>query len=137
MNHQGTKTPREPISVEDDRVATAIVDSSFAVHKELGPGLLEHVYETCLAYELRSRGFVVESQVLVPVRYQGIKLDAGLRLDLLVNDSVIVELKAVEDLASVHTAQVLTYLKLTGKRIGLLINFNVPLIRNGIRRIAL
>jgi len=99
--------------------------------------LLESVYEVCLEHELQKRDLVVERQVSLPVVYDGAKLDAGLRLDLLVGKSVVVELKAVEALLPVHQAQVLTYLKLTGHRLGLLINFNVPLIRNGIKRIVL
>ena len=136
-NHQDTKTPRKPISERLDAIATAVVDAAFAVHSNLGPGLLESVYETCLAHELRKRGLTVARQVLLPIEYDGIRLDAGLRLDLLIEDCVIVEVKAVEALLPVHKAQVLTYLKLTGHRLGLLINFNVPLIRNGIKRIAL
>jgi len=137
MNHQGTKTPREPIPEKVDRVARLVVDAAFAVHSKLGPGLLESVYEVCLAHELEKRGLVVERQVVLPVYYDGIRLDAGLRLDLLIESCLIVELKAVETLLPVHKAQVLTYLKLTGHRLGLLINFNVPLIRDGIKRIAL
>jgi GxxExxY protein len=98
--------------------------------------LLESVYEVCLAHELKRRGLSVERQVELPVEYDGMRLDAGLRLDLRVEKSVVVELKAVEALLPVHTAQVLTYLKLTGCRVGLLINFNVPLIRDGIKRIV-
>ena len=137
MNHQDTKAPREPIPLETDRVAKEIVDASFAVHSTLGPGLLENVYEVCLIYELKKRGLKVQHQVALPILYDGMQLDAGLRLDLIVGDSVIVELKAVETLLLVHHAQLLSYLKLAGKRLGLLINFNVPLIRDGIRRIAL
>ena len=137
MNHQDTKTPREPIPEKVDRIARLVVDAAFAVHSKLGPGLLESVYEVCLAHELEKRGLVVERQVVLPVHYDGIRLDAGLRLDLLIESCLIVELKAVETLLPVHKAQVLTYLKLTGHRLGLLINFNVPLIRDGIKPIAL
>lgn len=125
------------IAPETDRVAQQIVDAAFAVHSTLGPGLLESVYETCLAYELTKRGLKAARQVTVPVIYDKVHLDAGLRLDLLVEDCVVVELKAVENLLPVHTAQMLTYLKLTGHRLGLLINFNVPLIRDGIKRVVL
>ena len=137
MNHQGTKTPREKIPKEVDDVARIVVDAAFKVHTTLGPGLLENVYEVCLAHELSKRSLKLERQVRLPVVYDGEKLDAGLRLDLLIEDSLVVELKAVEALLPVHTAQLLTYLKLTGHRLGLLINFNVPLIKDGIKRIAL
>jgi len=137
MNHQGTKTPREPIPEKTDAAAKQIVDAAFAVHKTLGPGLLESVYEVCLIHELTKRGLQVRKQVVLPVYYDNIRLDAGLRLDILVEEAVIVELKAIEQLMPVHRAQVLTYLKLTGYRLGLLINFNVSLIKNGIERIVL
>ena len=137
MNHQGTKAQREPIPENVNRIAKLIVDAAFAVHSKLGPGLLEGVYEVCLAYDIERRGESLERQIVVPVNYDGVRLDAGLRLDLLVGHCVIVELKAVEALLPVHEAQLLTYLKLTGHRLGLLINFNVPLTKNGIRRIVL
>ena len=137
MNHQATKAPREDISVETDTVARQVVDSAFRVHKQLGPGLLESVYEICLAHELRKTELRVEKQLALPVIYDGIRIDAGLRLDLVVNNLVVVELKAVEETLPVHQAQLLTYLKLSGMRLGLLINFNVPLIKDGIKRIAL
>jgi len=137
LNHQDTKTPREEISLELDCIAKKVVDAAFAVHTKLGPGLLESVYEICLVHELSKRGLKCERQVLLPIVYDGIKIDAGLRLDLVVEDELIVELKAVETVLPVHHAQVLTYLKLSDKRLGLLINFNVRLIRDGIKRIAL
>jgi GxxExxY protein len=127
---------REPIPPELNRLSGQVVDSAYRVHSRLGPGLLESVYEVCLAHELKQRGLSVERQVEVPVQYDNLRLDAGLRLDLLVQRSVVVELKSVEALLPVHTAQVLTYLKLTGCRVGLLINFNVPLIRDGIKRMV-
>jgi len=114
-----------------------IVDAAYRVHKTLGPGLLESVYERCLEHELGKRGIDVRSQVLLPVMYDGIQIDSGLRLDLIVKGRIVVEVKAVEAMHSLYTAQLLTYLKLTGLRLGLLINFNVPLIRDGIKRIAL
>lgn len=120
-----------------DDVAKEIVDSALKVHRELGPGLLESVYEVCLARELTKRGLNVRRQVNFPITYDGEKLDAGLRLDLLVEDQVIVEIKATEAHRPLFEAQLLTYLKLSKKRLGLLINFNVPLIKDGIRRIAL
>ena len=127
----------EPIGGDLDRIAKEVVDAAFRVHRELGPGLLESVYEVCLRHEIGKRGLAVRHQVPVPIVYDGVRLDAGLRLDLLVEDALIVELKAVEKLAPVSDAQMLTYLKLARKRLGLLINFNVPLIKDGIRRFAL
>jgi len=137
MNHQDTKTPREPIPKETDQVASKIVDAAFAVHKTLGPGLLESVYELCLLHELNKRGLKVERQASLPVLHDNLPLDAGLRLDLVVEKRVIVEVKAVEALLPVHTAQLLTYLKLSGYRLGLLVNFNSAIIKQGIKRIAL
>lgn len=123
-----------------DRVnflANRVVNASIKVHKNLGPGLLESVYETCLYYELNKEGLEVEKQVKLPIVYDGIKLDADLRLDIWVEKSLIVEIKSVEVLLPVHQAQLLTYLKLTNNRLGLLINFNVVLLKQGIKRIAL
>lgn len=137
MNHQDTKTPREPIPKETDKVASKIVDAAFAVHTTLGPGLLESVYEVCLLHELQKRGLKTERQVLLPVVYDGLRLDSGLRLDLVVENRVVVELKAVDMLLPVHKAQMLTYLKLSGHRLGLLVNFNSVLIKDGIHRTAL
>ncbi|MCB9850585.1 MAG: GxxExxY protein [Phycisphaerales bacterium] len=119
-----------------DRVAAAVVDAAYTVHRELGPGLLEHVYEVCLAHELTKRGFRVERQVELPVSYDGIRFEVGFKLDLLVDDRVIVELKTVEKILPVHQAQLLTYLKLADKRLGLLINFNSALIKDGIKRMV-
>ena len=137
MDHQATKTPIAKISHEVDRVAELIVDAAFNVHSKLGPGLLESVYEICLVYELKKRSLTTDRQVALPVHYDNLRFDVGFRLDLVVEKCVVVELKAVEDILPVHQAQVLTYLKLTGYRLGLLINFNVPLIKQGIKRIAL
>jgi GxxExxY protein len=127
----------EQIPAEVEAVARHVVDAAFAVHKNLGPGLLESVYEICLSHELTKRGVPHQRQVALPVVYDGVRLDAGLRLDLLAGDCLIVELKAVEKHNPLFEAQLLTYLKLTGRRLGLLINFNVPLIREGIRRVIL
>ena len=113
-----------------------IIDAAMKVHMRLGPGLLESSYEACLAYELTQRGVKVRTQVPQPIFYDGVKLEVGYRLDLLVEDTVIVELKAVEHVLPIHRAQVITYLKLSNKRIGLLINFNVKLLKDGIKRIA-
>ncbi len=126
-----------PVSDEEDRIARLIVDSAYAVHSVLGPGLLEHVYEVCFCHELAKRSLGFQRQVVVPVIYDGITFDEGLRLDVLVEDRVICELKAVTEMHPVFIAQLLTYLKLTGKRLGLLINFNVPLIKQGIKRVVL
>lgn len=137
MNHKGTKTQREPIPDKVERVAKGVVDSAFRVHSQLGPGLLESIYEVCIAHELKKIPMKVARQVAVPVVYDGLRFDEGLRLDLVVEDCVLVELKAAEKILPVHNAQVLTYLKLSGLRMGLLINFNVPLIKDGIKRIVL
>lgn len=127
----------QPISDEVNTIARIVVDAAFRVHSTLGPGLLERVYEVCLAHELRKRGLAVDTQVELPVVYDGVRLDAGMRIDLIVGGQLLIELKAVETLLPVHKAQVLTYLKLTGHRLGLLINFNVSVIKDGINRIAL
>ena len=127
----------EPIPPEVEQATRITIDAAFKVHKTLGPGLLESVYEACLAHELRQRGIQVETQIALPVIYEGLRLEAGLRLDMLVANQLIVELKAVEKMNSLFEAQLLTYLKLTGRRLGLLINFNVPLIKHGIKRIIL
>jgi glucokinase len=120
-----------------EEIAKSVVDAAFHVHSTLGPGLLESVYELCLTHELVKHGLKVERQVALPVSYDSMRLDAALRLDLVVEGSLLVELKAVETLLPVHKAQVLTYLKLSGHRLGLLINFNVPLIKDGIKRLIL
>jgi len=127
----------EPIPAGVEEIARQVVDAPFNVHKILGPGLLESVYETCLDYELTKRRIPFRRQVVVPILYDGVTLDADLRIDLLVADCLIVEIKAVEREHPVHVAQLLTYLKLTGHRLGLLLNFNVPLIKNGIKRVVL
>jgi GxxExxY protein len=124
-------------SKEHDRVAHEIVDSAFAVHHTLGPGLLESVYEQCLVCELAARGIAVQRQIAVPAVYRGVRIDLGFRMDLLVNSLVVVEIKATERLLPVHEAQLLTYLKLSGHRLGILINFNVVRVKDGLRRIVL
>jgi GxxExxY protein len=110
------------------------VDAAYRVHRELGPGLLERVYEACFCYELEQKGLHYQRQVVVPVKYHGMSFDEGFRLDVLVENLVICELKAVSALLPVHEAQLLSYLKLTQKRLGFLINFNVPVIKEGIKR---
>jgi GxxExxY protein len=132
-----TKGVANPIPKKVEHLAREIVDCAFRVHSSLGLGLIEWVYETCLSHELTKRSIGVERQVTLPVVYDGIQLDAGLRLDLRVENVVIVEIKAIERLLTVHEAQLLTYLKLTGLRLGLLVNFNVPRIKDGIRRMVL
>jgi len=113
-----------------------IIDAAMKVHSVLGPGLLESAYEACLKHELSKRGFEVASQIQLPVQYDGIAIDAGYRIDLLVADAVVIELKAVEKVAPIHEAQLLTYLKLSCKKLGLLLNFNVLHMKDGIKRIA-
>lgn len=125
------------LSLEEERIARQIVDSAYRVHVQLGPGLLERVYKTCFCYELSKRGFDVQTEVQVPIVYDGQQLDANLRLDVLVEGLIICELKAVTELHPVFKAQIISYLKLTKRRLGFLINFNVPLIKEGIDRIIL
>lgn len=122
---------------EEERIGKAVVDAAYQVHKELGPGLLEKVYEVCFCHVLAKKGFSVKRQLDIPIIFDGIKFEEGLRLDVMVNDLVICELKAVEAVNPVWDAQILSHLKLTGKRLGYLINFNVPLIRDGIKRMVL
>ena len=114
-----------------------IIACAIEVHKTLGPGLLESAYEECLAYELQKAGLKVERQKAVPVIYKEIKLDCGYRMDILVEDTVVVELKTVDEFHPIHEAQILTYLKFSEKKLGLLINFNVTLLKNGIKRYAM
>ena len=112
-----------------------VIGAAIAVHQELGPGLLESAYEACLVYELQQRGVQVKQQIPVPVVYKGVQLECGYRLDLLVENCVIVELKTVDAIQPIHEAQLLTYLKLLKLRLGLLINFKVPLLKHGIKRL--
>ena len=128
---------RGPIPPGAERIGRAVLDASFRVHRQLGPGLLENVYEHCLAEELRQAGLHVEQQVALPVVYGSVRLDVGYRLDLLINGAVIVEIKSVDALAPIHTSQVLTYLRFSERRLGYLVNFNSVLLRDGIRRIVL
>ncbi len=117
-------------------ISGTIVDAAFHIHSTLGPGLLESVYEVVLAHELEKRGLKVEQQKPVPIEFEGIRFDEGFRADLIVEDCVIVELKSVEELSRVHSKQLLTYLRLLDYRLGLLINFGAPVIKDGIRRIV-
>lgn len=122
---------------QENALSRQIIGAAIEVHKQLGPGLLESAYEECLAYELKLRNVAYERQKPVPVEYKGLKLGCGYQLDILVEQCVIVELKAVEAIAPVHEAQLLTYLRLTGCRLGLLLNFNVPMMKAGIKRLIL
>jgi GxxExxY protein len=122
--------------MELNEITEKIIGCAIKVHRALGPGLLESTYEVCLIHELNKIGLSVQSQLVLPVVYDGLRLDAGYRIDLLVEDQVIVELKAVDSIHPIHEAQVISYLKLSGKKIGLLINFNVKLLTSGVRRLA-
>lgn len=119
-----------------EHIATLIVDSAVKVHKALGPGLLESAYQTCLTYELTKRGLAVDCEVIQPINYDGLQLDAGYRVDMLVEDCIIIENKCVDKLLPIHMAQILTYLKLRGLKLGFIINWHVPLIKDGIKRVA-
>ena len=127
----------EPIPVETEFAAKTLIDAAFSVHRELGPGLLESVYEACLCHELSLRGVAFQSQLALPVKYRGFNWMVDCVLDLLVENRLVIELKAIEKILPVHEAQVLTYLKLSGHRLGILLNFNVPRIKDGIKRIVL
>jgi GxxExxY protein len=120
---------------EEDRLSEKIIGLAIEVHRQLGPGLLESAYRQCLCYELQKGGVLVEMEKSMPVLYKEIKIDQGYRIDLLVTNLVVVEVKAIDSLTNVHTAQLLTYLRLGDYRLGLLINFNVTLLKNGVRRI--
>jgi len=122
---------------ELNRLTEQIIGAAIEVHRHLGPGLLESAYETCLAYELEQRGLTVERQKALPLIYKEIRLDQGYRIDLLVAQKVVVELKVVEQFTDVHEAQVLSYLRFSGCKVGLLINFNVKLLKDGVRRFVM
>ncbi len=122
------------LSERTEEIGKTIVNAAFKVHKQLGPGLLERVYEVCLAHEITKAGLDVKRQVDIPIFYDGIEFSEGLRLDLLIEDSIIIEIKAVEQINPVWEAQIISQLKLLNKDLGYLINFNVPLIKSGIRR---
>ena len=125
------------LSAHEEVIGKAIVRSAYTIHNALGPGLLEKIYEACLEHELRKCEFDVARQVNIPIRYDGLIFQEGLRLDLLIEKKVIIEVKAVETVNPVWPAQVLSHLKLTGHRLGYLVNFNVPLIKQGIKRFVL
>lgn len=125
-----------PIPVEAEVIGKKVLDAAYAVHSALGPGLLESVYEACLAHKLRQQNVLVERQVVLPVIFEGEKIETGLRLDLLAGNLVIVELKSVETMIPLYEAQLLTYLKVAGLRLGYLINFNVVHLKDGIKRMV-
>jgi GxxExxY protein len=145
MNNKGTKKQSFGLEIPDwkrvhvlsdvEQLATAVVDSAFAVHQELGPGLLESAYEACLSHELRLRHVNHELQLPVPLNYKGIRIEVGYRADVVVEEKLLVELKTVDQLLPIHTAQVVTYLRLKRFPLGLLINFNEVLIKHGIHRV--
>ncbi|MBS1634537.1 MAG: GxxExxY protein [Bacteroidetes bacterium] len=122
--------------MEENSISYDIRGAAFKVHSKLGPGLLESVYETAMAYELKQMGYHIKTQVAVPMMYENIKMDIGFRMDILVNEKVIIEIKSVEGLTAVHHKQLLTYLRLTDKRLGILINFNASTLAHSIVRIA-
>ena len=122
------------MKLESEKITEAIIGAAIQVHRNLGPGLLESAYEACLAYELSRRGIAARRQVDLPVAYENVKIDCGYRLDFVVEEQVIVELKSVAKILPVHIAQLLTYLRLSGLSVGLLINFNVPVLKDGIER---
>lgn len=125
------------VSEEEDRIGKEVVNAAFLVHKELGPGLLEKVYEVCFCHVLSKNGFDVKRQLDIPISFDGLYFEEGLRLDVMINNLVICELKALDNVNPVWEAQLLSHLKLTNKRLGYLINFNVPLIKNGIKRMVI
>lgn len=131
------KLMHQPLSEAEEKIGKAIVNAAFEIHQMLGPGLLEKVYEVCFCHLLSKKGLNVKRQVVIPIVFDGLQFEEGLRLDVMVNDLVICELKALENVNPVWEAQLLSHLKLTGKRLGFLINFNVPLIKNGIKRMVL
>jgi len=133
LNREDAKSAKKDIT-DIEVVATTIVDSAIKVHRALGPGLLESAYQTCLAYELRSCGLEVKCEVPLPVRYGELRVDAGYRIDMLIHDCVVIENKVVERILPIHSAQLLTYLKLSDKKLGFLLNWHVRLMKYGIKR---
>ena len=137
QRHEDIQDTPVPLSRNLELIASDIIDAAFNTHKQLGPGLLERVYKVCFCHELEKRGLKFERQVQVPIKFDNLTFDEGFRIDVLVENEIICELKAANEMNPVYDAQVLTYLKLTNKRLGFLINFNVPLIKQGIKRIIL
>ena len=129
--------PFKPITLDIETIGKKVLDAAYTVHSALGPGLLESVYEACLAYEVQGQRLKAETQVIVPVKYQSVLVETGLRLDIWVERSVIIECKAVEKMNPLYDAQLLTYLKITGCRLGFLINFNVRHLKDGVKRFVL
>ena len=129
--------PYQPLSQKEEEIATAIVDAAYKVHSALGPGLVESIYEVCFCHELKKHDLAFQRQMNVPITYDSLKLDAALRLDVLVENLVICELKAVEEVIPLFEAQLLSYMKLLQKRLGFLINFHVPVIKDGLKRMIL
>jgi GxxExxY protein len=121
---------------ELNQISNSIIGAAIEVHRHLGPGLLESAYRQCLAWELQQQKLVVEQEILVPIKYKELEVENGYRIDLLVEHEVVIELKSVDVLLPIHSAQLLTYLKLTGHRLGLLLNFKVDVVRNGVKRIV-
>ncbi|MBX3414706.1 MAG: GxxExxY protein [Pirellulales bacterium] len=130
MNRGDAETPRE------DQITGEIIGAAIEVHRELGPGLLESAYEKCLCYELSLRGLQCDRQVPLPVQYKSVRLDCGYKIDIVVEQRVIVELKTVDKLLPIHEAQLITYLRLSGHQLGLLLNFNVPVLKDGLKRLV-
>jgi len=130
--NQGRST--SPPSYPEQTLTREIIAAAMEVHRALGPGLLESAYQACLCHELQLRGLDFVQQLDLPLTYKGVKLDCGYRIDLIVSDRIVVELKSVQDVRPVHEAQLLTYMRLTGKRVGLMINFNVAILKEGIKR---
>jgi GxxExxY protein len=126
----------EPIPKDLNELSRMVVDCAFKVHKALGPGLLESTYRQCLVHELNKQQLRVQTEVGLPIRYDGVLLESGYRVDILVNDAIVIELKSIDGLLAIHHAQLLSYLKHSGKRLGLLINFNSVLLKDGIRRVV-
>ena len=133
---EGAEVISAPRGVRLNQLTEMIIGAAIEVHRQTGPGLMESVYEECLCYELSQLGLNFQRQVRLPIAYKGIKLDCGFKMDLLVEDAVVLELKTVDQLLPVHSAQLLTYLKLSGKKVGLLINFNEPVLTKGLKRLV-
>lgn len=125
------------LEASTERIASEVINIALMIHKKLGPGLLESAYKECLYYELQANGFKVEKEKPIPLAYNGIKLDCGYRADLVVEDKILLELKAIEELTKIHLAQILTYLRIGGYHLGFIMNFNVLLLKNGIKRVVL
>ena len=139
LNHQDTKFTKEhqEVGAEVDALASTVVDAGLKVHRALGPDLMESIYEHCLARELQLRGLPIVRQVQTPIVYEGLVLEAAYRMDMVVANRIVIEVKAADAFSPLHEAQLLTYLKLSGHRLGFLMNFNVPLFKNGVRRVVL